>query len=62
MIDIDAITEQFGLGFAYRAGTYDHTLRTAVIDAAGRVQKILIGNEWKVEDLVSEIVKAASAK
>ena len=62
MIDIDAITEQFGLAFSYRSGTFDHTLRTAVIDATGRVQRIFIGNEWKVDDLVAEMTQAAEAK
>lgn len=62
MIEIDAITEQFGLAFAFRDGTIDHNLRTVVIDAAGKVQQILIGNEWPVEDLVTEMKKAAAAK
>jgi len=30
-----------------------------VIDAAGRVQKTFIGNEWKSDELVAEMVKAA---
>jgi len=32
------------------------------VDAQGKVQKVFTGNEWKVEDLVAEIVKAATAK
>jgi protein SCO1 len=62
MIDIDAITEQFGLGFAFRQGTIDHNLRTVIVDAAGKVQKIYIGNEWKVDEFVEEMKKAAAAK
>jgi protein SCO1/2 len=64
MIDIDAITEQFGLNFSRPQGqlNWDHNLRTVVIDAQGRVQTILIGNTWKPEELVGEIVKAAKAK
>jgi protein SCO1/2 len=61
-VDIDAITEQFGLGFAYEQGTFQHNLRTVVIDAAGKVQKIFIGNEWKPEELADEIKKAAKAQ
>ena len=60
-IEIDAITEQFGLEFS-RSQTgigWDHKLRTVVIDAAGKVQKVYAGNEWKVEDLVEEMTKAA---
>ncbi len=64
LIDIDAITEQFGMTFARQAGTifFDHNLRTVVVDAAGKIQKIFIGNSWKPEELVEEIVKAAAVK
>ncbi len=61
-IDIDAITEQFGLAAAYRDGTFDHTLRTVVIDAAGKVQQIYIGNTWTPEQLTEEMKKAIAAK
>jgi len=60
MIDIDAITEQFGLAFSWRAGSIDHTLRTVVVDAAGKVQKVFIGNEWKADDLAAELIMAAT--
>jgi protein SCO1/2 len=62
MIDIDAITEQFNLPVIKQGENWDHKLRTVVIDAAGRVQKILIANQWKPEELVAEIVKAAQEK
>lgn len=62
MIDIDAITEQFGLYFAYDKGNFDHNLRTVVIDAAGKVAYIFIGNEWKPEELAAEMAKAAVVK
>ena len=54
--------EQFGLAFPREGAIFNHNLRTVVVDAQGRVQKVFIGNEWKVEDLVAEIVKAAAAK
>ena len=60
-IEIDALTEQFGLGFAREGGIFNHNLRTVVIDATGRVQAILIGNEWKPEELLAELQKAAKA-
>lgn len=60
-IEIDALTEQFGLGFAREGTIFNHNLRTVVINAAGRVQSILIGNEWKPEELIAELVKAAKA-
>ena len=63
MADIDAITGQFDLPFSRSPGSvqFDHKLRTAVIDARGRVQRLFIGNSWKPEELVEEMVKAAAA-
>jgi protein SCO1/2 len=62
MIDIDAITEQFGLYFAFNKGNFDHNLRTVVIDASGKVQQIFIGNDWKPQELVDELIKGTKAK
>jgi protein SCO1/2 len=60
---IDAITEQFGLMFWRDAGVnISHNLRTAVIDARGRVQKILPANNWTSDELVAELVKASALK
>ena len=60
MIDIDAITEQFGFIF-YREGTGlpSHNLRTIVIDAQGLVHHKFDQNEWTVEELVAQMVQAA---
>ncbi len=64
LIDITAITEQFGLMFwrpnPQQAAGISHNLRTVVIDAQGRVQKIFPENTWKVDELVAEIVKGAA--
>jgi len=62
MIDIDAITDQFGLTILVQNGQWDHKLRTAVIDAQGRLLKIIVGNQWKPEELVDEILAAATTK
>jgi len=62
LIDIDAITEQFGLMFPREGAGFNHNLRTVVVDAQGKVQRVFTGNEWKVEELVAEIIKAATAK
>jgi protein SCO1/2 len=59
MIDIDAITDQFNLAIAVQNDQWDHRLRTVVIDAAGRVHKIFVGNQWKAEELADEIIAAA---
>ena len=62
MIDIDAITDQFNLAIMKRGNEWDHKVRTVVIDVNGRVQKIIIGNDWKPDALVEEIVKAAKVR
>jgi len=60
LIDITAIGDQFGLVFWKEQGSIiSHNLRTVVIDASGRVQKIFSGNTWQPEDLVAEMVKAS---
>jgi protein SCO1/2 len=61
LIDIDAITEQFGLTFSRSAGGigFDHNLRTVVVDTRGVIRKILIGNEWKAEELADALAQAA---
>lgn len=63
LIDITAIAEQCGLTF-WREGdgvNISHNLRTAVVDAHGRVQKILPENKWTSEELAEEILNAARA-
>jgi len=63
LVEITAISEQLGLNFWHdETGSISHNLRTAVVDAAGRVQKILIGNNWKTEELVTEMVRAAKVR
>ncbi len=63
LVDITALSEQVGLQF-WRdpAGGINHNLRTVVVDARGRVQKIFIENKWTVEELTDEIIKAAGNK
>jgi hypothetical protein len=53
------ILGQFGLTFWSADGGISHNLRTAVIDPAGHVRKILVGNKWTSDELVAELVKAA---
>lgn len=62
MIDIDGITDQFNLIIVKRGEEWDHKVRTVVVDAAGRIQQIIYGNEWKPDALVEQIVKAAAVK
>jgi len=59
MIEIDAITEQFGMIFARDGAGFSHNVRTAVVTPDGHVQKIFVGNQWTTEEFVAEMVKAA---
>lgn len=52
----------FGLMFWHENGTISHNLRTVVVAASGRVQKVFTDNEWQPADLVAEIKKAMAAK
>lgn len=63
LVDVTAIGEQFGLAF-WRdpPGSISHNLRTAVIDASGRVQKIFEGNTWSSDELAEEIRQAAARR
>lgn len=62
-IDITAIAEQFGLQYwrpdPKQPANVSHNLRTAVIDAEGRVQKIIPENKWTPQELADELRKAA---
>jgi protein SCO1/2 len=62
MIEIDAITEQLGVVFAFENNTINHNLRTAVIDKNGVIRQIFWGNEWTSEQLVEELIAGAQGK
>jgi protein SCO1/2 len=59
--DVTAFGEQFGLMFwrDQPGGLPSHNLRTVVIDASGRVQKIYVGNGWTPEEFAEEMLRAA---
>jgi protein SCO1/2 len=57
--DIDALTEQFGLLVTRSEAGFDHNLRTVVINANGKIQRIFQGNKWEPDELVTELAKAA---
>lgn len=58
-IEIDAITEQFGMIIARDGEGFSHNVRTVVVTPEGRIQKIFVGNEWTVDEFVAEMLKAA---
>jgi protein SCO1/2 len=61
---IDGFSEQVGLTFYRPTPTSlpEHNLRTLVIDAQGRLQKIFVGNEWTPDEFADEMIKAAGVK
>ena len=64
LVDITALAEQFEMTFWHENGNQlpTHNLRTIVVDANGKIQSIVAGNKWTVDELVTGVVKAASAK
>jgi protein SCO1 len=63
LVEITAIADQVGAYFGHdEGGGITHNLRTVVVDARGRVQKIFNGNKWTTDELVAELVKAGTAK
>jgi protein SCO1/2 len=62
MIEIDAIAEQVGLTFAFENGTFNHNLRTVVVDKDGRLRRNFWGNEWTAEQLAEEIIAGAEGR
>lgn len=60
MIDLDAITEQFGMIFARDGEGFSHNVRTVVVGADGRIRKIFVGNQWTTDEFVAEMVRAAA--
>jgi len=61
LVDIDAITEQFGMIFFRDAGTinFNHNLRTVVLDPDGRIRTILIGDAWETKELMDAMKEAS---
>jgi protein SCO1 len=62
LMEITAIAEQFGQTFWREGGSLSHNVRTVVVDAEGKIQKIIPENKWTSDELVEEILKAAKKK
>ena len=60
--DVLKLGGAFGLSVAGENAQLNHNLRTVVVDAAGRVQKIFAGNEWSAVELTAEMQRAMTAK
>ena len=61
---VDRITGAFGLYFSRGVAPQDqnHKLRTVVVNPAGKVHRIFMGNEWTPEELARSMIEAAAAK
>jgi protein SCO1 len=59
LIDITALADGFGMKFWHEGAGISHNLRTAVVDSQGRLQKVLIGNDWTADALATELTTAA---
>lgn len=63
--NIDRLTERFGVS-VFREGDKQedvvHNLRTAVVDADGRLVEVFNGNDWKPADLAAALKAAAGVK
>lgn len=58
---IDHLTSRFGLSAVMEqdaAQTITHNLRTAVVDRRGRLVKIYTGNDWTVDELLTDLRQA----
>ncbi len=57
--DITDLADRCGEQFDLTGGTIPHNFRTVVVDASGRIRRIIPGNSWYSDYLVEEMVKAS---
>ena len=63
--DIDSLIERFGVSVfreGEKAQDVVHNLRTAVVDAEGRLVEVFNGNDWKPAELVTALRAAAGVR
>ena len=53
--DIRKAAQYFGLSYEKQNGQIIHDLRTALLDANGKIAEFYSGNQWKPADLAVEI-------
>jgi protein SCO1/2 len=58
MIEIDAITEQFGMFFTRDGEGFSHNVRTVVVGPEGRIRRLFVGNEWTTTEFVNAMIEA----
>jgi protein SCO1/2 len=62
LAEIRHLGNAFGLAVSDQGGPFEHNLRTIVVDATGRVQKVFAGNEWTPRELIDELKRAMAAQ
>jgi protein SCO1 len=60
--DVKKLAGFFGLDYFQDTNSITHSLRTAIVDPAGRVYKVFEGNEWKVDEVMSALRELAAGK
>ncbi len=59
---VKEIAQYFGLTYFTEKDQIIHALRTVIVGPDGKIAKIYSGNEWKPEEVVDEIKKAADER
>jgi protein SCO1/2 len=60
--DIKRFAGFFGLDYFQEPRSITHSLRTAIVDPAGRVYKVFEGNEWQVDEVLGALRELAATK
>jgi protein SCO1/2 len=60
--EISSLSRAFGLNVMHDGKQLNHNLRTAVVDADGRLQKVFIGNAWSPAELAAELRRAMAGR
>ena len=60
--EIKQIATYFGMQYWTEGDQVIHGLRTAIVGADGKLLKLYRGNDWKPEEIISEIRNAAAAQ
>jgi len=63
--DIDQFAARFGVSISRALDdplNITHTLRTAIVDAGGRLVKVYTGNEWTPEQVLADLKPVVGAK
>lgn len=53
--EIRKAAEYFGLSYEQQSGQVVHNLRTALLDADGRISELYLGNQWKPADVAATL-------